>query len=126
MLIHMFLFIQELESASFRFVVAAIEVGNCYSGYALSFKHDWLRTHHKQWISGQGCSYKVPTSMLFNADKSFRAFGYNAESAFDDMENKSDVYYFRRLKDVLSIKVSCVFSIMFFYTGLGLLDYVCH
>lgn len=107
-------------SASQRLAVAAIDFGNCSSGSAFSIRCDLFNIHHHYWNSSQCFSNKAPTSMLFNADKCFCAFGYDAESIYsgldekdvDDMKKKSDYYYFQRLNDILSIKVSSLFSIM--------------
>lgn len=80
---------------------------------------------NKQRYSGYGLSPKAPTAMLLHPDKTFYAFGYEAEiryseldvdNLFDDEEKrdkkKSDEYYFfQRFKDILYKQVSSILNI---------------
>ena len=64
-------------------VVAAIDFGTSFSGYAFSFK-SWFEkdpTHivtNSIWVSGQTnlFSLKTPTCVLLKPDKLFHSFGY--------------------------------------------------
>lgn len=85
-------------------LVAAIDFGTAYSGYAYSsridFEEDPLRIMALKW-SQSLISHKTPTCALFNKDKELVAFGYEAEKRFTELteENKhKDYYYFQRFK----------------------------
>lgn len=85
-------------------LVAAIDFGTAYSGYAYSsrvdFKVDPLRIMAHKW-SQSLISRKTPTCALFNKNKELVAFGYEAEKQFTELaeENKhQDYYYFQRFK----------------------------
>ncbi|XP_060565801.1 heat shock 70 kDa protein 12A-like [Ruditapes philippinarum] len=94
-----------------KLVVAAIDFGTTYSGYAFSLKHEYIKDPTKvyaqtKWIAGTGSlmSFKTPTILLLNKDKTFKAFGYEAETEYGELaingEHK-DYYYFRRFKMML-------------------------
>ncbi|KAL5011778.1 hypothetical protein ScPMuIL_010329 [Solemya velum] len=89
-------------------LVAAIDFGTTYSGYAFSFKHEYqidpmrIQTNNS-WTSGNKhlFSHKAPTCILIAPDKTFHSFGYEAEEnysnlAFDD--NHEDWFFFRTFK----------------------------
>ncbi|WAQ98305.1 HS12A-like protein, partial [Mya arenaria] len=95
-------------------IVAAIDFGSAFSGYAFAVRDD-LKIDSENpkistgtgFVSGQMISHKTPTVLLLNPDKSFAAFGYAAEEKYstlfeDDREQKTSshrsYYYFRRLK----------------------------
>ncbi|XP_052794431.1 heat shock 70 kDa protein 12A-like [Mya arenaria] len=95
-------------------IVAAIDFGSAFSGFAFAVRDD-LKTVSDNpkistgtgFVSGQLISHKTPIVLLLNPDKSFAAFGYAAEEKYsnlfeDDRERKSSshrsYYYFRRLK----------------------------
>lgn len=105
--------VQNMKSKSTRYAVAAIDFGTAYSGYAYSWKNEWGRIHiNKQWSSGYCLSPKAPTTMLLNPNKTFCAFGYEAERLYSDLEGKRDKYYFfQRFKDILYRQVSSVYNI---------------
>lgn len=99
------------KSQSGRLVVAAIDFGTTYSGYAFSFSEDYEKDPTKvyaqtKWVAGSAAlmSLKTPTILLLNPDKSFKAFGYEAENEYtqlaEDGEHE-DYYYFRRFKMML-------------------------
>ncbi|VDI20358.1 Hypothetical predicted protein, partial [Mytilus galloprovincialis] len=89
-------------------LVAALDIGTSYSGYAFSmrsnFKTNPLKIHANQaWNAGgrQFLSLKTPTALLLNPDKQFKAFGYEAEREYSKLsiENKrSGHFLFRRFK----------------------------
>ncbi|WAQ98267.1 HS12B-like protein, partial [Mya arenaria] len=95
-------------------IVAAIDFGSAFSGFAFAVRGD-LETVSENpkistgtgFVSEKQISYKTPTVLLLNPDKSFAAFGYAAEEKYstlfeDDRERKSSsyrsYYYFRHLK----------------------------
>ncbi|XP_052061586.1 heat shock 70 kDa protein 12A-like isoform X1 [Mytilus californianus] len=85
-------------------MVAAIDFGTTYSGYAYSLKGEYekdkLNIHANQaWNSGGKSlmSLKTPTCILINKEnKEFESFGYEAENAYADIviEDEADNYYF--------------------------------
>lgn len=89
-------------------LVAALDFGTTYSGYAFSMRHDFnvdpLIIHANQtWISGGQAlfSLKTPTCLLLGDKQQFVAFGYDAENLYSDfaMDGKQDEYfYFHRFK----------------------------
>ncbi|XP_071173937.1 heat shock 70 kDa protein 12A-like [Mytilus edulis] len=89
-------------------MVAALDFGTTYSGYAFSmkenFKSDPLKIRANQaWNSGgkHFMSLKTPTCILLDAKKDFDSFGYDAENTYADilMDGKQDkFYYFHRFK----------------------------
>lgn len=86
-------------------VVAAIDFGTTYSGYAYSmtddYKKDKLNISSATWKSATMISPKTPTSVLLDSDKALVAFGYDAESEYTLLAEKNeheDFYYFRRFK----------------------------
>lgn len=90
-----------------KMVVAAIDFGTAYSGYAYSLKHDFeikpLRIMTNHWtVKGSGSmSLKAPTSILLNPDQKFHAFGYEADQRYTELAQKglgSEWYYFQKFK----------------------------
>ncbi|XP_063405923.1 heat shock 70 kDa protein 12B-like [Mytilus trossulus] len=89
-------------------LVAALDFGSTYSGYAFSMRHEFktdpMKIHANQaWNSGGRAllSLKTPTCLLLNDKKQFIAFGYDAENQYADivMDEKQDEYfYFHRFK----------------------------
>lgn len=89
-------------------LVAAIDFGTTYSGYAFSMKYafdkDPLTIDANQaWNAGekQLLSLKTPTCLLLDSNKQFDSFGYEAENKYAEivMENEQDkYYYFHRFK----------------------------
>ncbi|XP_062582367.1 heat shock 70 kDa protein 12A-like [Saccostrea cucullata] len=101
---------QERKSSSTRLLVAAIDFGTTYSGYAYSFKSDCTKILMNKWEGGQLTSYKTPTSLLLNPDKSFNSFGFEAEKIYSDVATDGeddegytckDYYFFQRFKMIL-------------------------
>lgn len=91
-----------------KVLVAAIDFGTTYSGYAFSFRHDYEKDPSKistntTWIAGHKnlFSLKTPTCVLLQPDQSFHSFGYEAEEKYSDLavdEEHEDWYFFRRFK----------------------------
>ncbi|XP_063432515.1 heat shock 70 kDa protein 12A-like [Mytilus trossulus] len=89
-------------------LVAAIDFGTTYSGYAFStianFKLDPLKIHANQaWNAGgrQLLSLKTPTCLLLNEKKELASFGFEAENEYAELvldEKHHDHYYFTRFK----------------------------
>lgn len=72
-------------------LVAAIDFGTTYSGYASSFKgkEEEIKMN-KNWGDGQGFqTYKVPTSILVDDDGDFVAFGFDAEEKYSQQQEQS-------------------------------------
>ncbi|XP_053398663.1 heat shock 70 kDa protein 12A-like [Mercenaria mercenaria] len=86
-------------------LVAAIDFGTEYSGYAFSTRDDYSRDPLKvaanTWGAGNLMSLKTSTCVLFDKNKKFHSFGFEAEDyysgyALDDEHH--DYYFFRRFK----------------------------
>ncbi|XP_052241808.1 heat shock 70 kDa protein 12A-like isoform X4 [Dreissena polymorpha] len=95
-----------------RLQVAAIDFGTTYSGYAFSFRDEFLKNPLKiftnQWKSQGGStnllSMKTPSCVLFSPEGNFHSFGYNAEEkymklAMDDQHTRW--FYFKHFKMLL-------------------------
>ena len=99
------------KSKSGKLVVAAIDFGTTFSGYAFSFNHDYETDPTKvsvntSWVAGTAglMSLKTPTILLLDNSKKFVAFGYEAEEQYSDIaaeEKHKEYYYFRRFKMLL-------------------------
>lgn len=94
---------------SSKIIVAAIDFGTKYSGYAYSFKSDWACVLTNEWKCQEMSSYKVPTALLLNPDKSFNSFGYEAEETYaniatdgdDEGRSFTEYYFFHQFKKTL-------------------------
>ncbi|KAL3878564.1 hypothetical protein ACJMK2_030901 [Sinanodonta woodiana] len=83
-------------------MVAAIDFGTTYSGYAFSFRGDYMKNPLKistnVWPANSRnlVSPKVPTSVLFDPSKQFHSFGFRAEEKYADLalEDKANDWYF--------------------------------
>ena len=93
-------------------LVSAIDFGTTYSGFAFStrsdFKRDPTAAHLKHWVdmTSSLISHKTSTCILFDKERKFRSFGFEAEAKYLDLvrdknENHRDWYFFRRFKMVL-------------------------
>ncbi|XP_052276645.1 heat shock 70 kDa protein 12A-like isoform X2 [Dreissena polymorpha] len=99
-------FVREMSTLNQNFLlVAAIDFGTAYSGYAFSskedFKTDPLKISANTWIGGTLMSLKTSTCVLFDKEKKFYKFGYDAEDAYANLaldDKHNDYYYFRRFK----------------------------
>ncbi|XP_052076865.1 heat shock 70 kDa protein 12B-like [Mytilus californianus] len=95
------------EVVSEPLLVAAIDFGTTFSGYAFQtlrdFKEDPLRIHGFSWTTGSnaGLSLKTPTCVLFDPAQNFYSFGVEAEDKYTELaqeEDHANWYYFRRFK----------------------------
>ncbi|XP_060062728.1 heat shock 70 kDa protein 12A-like [Ylistrum balloti] len=86
-----------------RLLVAALDFGTTFSGYAFSTtaenKENPLKIQSNQaWTTGGRSllSLKTPTCLLLDKDKKFVSFGFEAEDVYSDllMDNVADDYYF--------------------------------
>lgn len=68
-----------------RLLVAAIDFGTAYSGYAFSFKSDPMKIQTNASWSQRLVSMKTPTSVLVDPDQKFDSFGYDAESKYAEL-----------------------------------------
>lgn len=89
-----------------KLLVAAIDFGTTYSGYAFSLIEEKEKISSNSWCAGSRSlmSLKTPTTLLLKPDKTFHAFGYEAEDAYSqlaDDEEHTGYYYFRRFKMML-------------------------
>lgn len=104
-------------------VVAAIDFGTTFSGYAFSFKDDFEKDplkiiSNQAWNSGGSAhcllSLKTPTCLLLDEDQNMVAFGYEAENEYAElvsMDEHHGYYYFTRFKMCLyHNKVSSTWS----------------
>ncbi|KAK3586349.1 hypothetical protein CHS0354_027316 [Potamilus streckersoni] len=96
-------------------LVAAIDFGTTYSGYAFSFQHEYTEDPCKisanTWNAGSRglMSLKAPTCALFDPKKKFHSFGYEAEEKYANLAADGAAhgwYYFRRFKMTLFDKMS--------------------
>lgn len=94
-------------------LVAAIDFGTTYSGWAFSFKHEFqsdpTKVSAKQWSGGQLVSSKGPTCVLIKSDgKTLDSFGYEAETKYAELAEDNqhrNWYFFRRFKMTLYGKI---------------------
>lgn len=102
-----------------KLMVAAIDFGTTFSGYAFAFRNDYikdpLKINGNQWTMGSqaGVSLKTSTCVLFDTKGEFAAFGTDAEDKYIELalnEEHHDWYYFRRFKMMLyNNQVSAVY-----------------
>ncbi|CAC5408689.1 unnamed protein product [Mytilus coruscus] len=94
-----------------RQLVAAIDFGTTYSGYAYCLQSDYMSDKKKlelkfpDWKIGDGrASYKAPNCVLFKSDMSFHSFGYDAINMCEIFMHKDEIdemFYFDNFKMVL-------------------------
>ncbi|WAR14163.1 HS12B-like protein [Mya arenaria] len=84
-------------------IVAAIDFGTTFSGYAYSYREEYLRDplqiYSNRW-DGQILP-QAPTVLLFNSEKTESYFGFEAEEKYDGLikrKEHKDWRYFRRFK----------------------------
>lgn len=91
-------------------LVAAIDLGNTFSGYAFSTRTDVdkdpLKSHIPRWQASNGSliSSKIPSTGLLNNGAQFVAFGFEAESIYAELleDGKGeDYFYFPHFKMML-------------------------
>nr|XP_011450125.2 heat shock 70 kDa protein 12A isoform X1 [Crassostrea gigas] len=90
-----------------KLLVAAIDFGTAYSGYAFSFRNDYrldplkIEVNHWTGTGSQTMSPKAPSSVLLNPDKTFKSFGYTAEEEYSNLVETGqhqDWYFFTKIK----------------------------
>jgi hypothetical protein len=94
-------------------LVAAIDFGTTYSGWAFSFKHEFdsdpIKVSAKQWTGGQLVSSKGPTCVLIKPDgKTLHSFAFDAETKYAELAEEGehkDWYFFKRFKMMLFGKI---------------------
>lgn len=84
-------------------VVAAIDFGTTYSGYAFAFTRDPESIHMmRRWEGGDpGVSnMKTPTTLLLTPEKRFHSFGFGARDFYHDLEpyEAKKYMYFEKFK----------------------------
>ncbi|XP_071126191.1 heat shock 70 kDa protein 12A-like [Mytilus edulis] len=91
-------------------MVAAIDFGTSYSGYAFSsfkeHKRNPMLITAKLWSSSQFKAVKTSTSILFDDKRRFHSFGFEAEEKYlrlleDEDSNVDEWFYFSRFKMIL-------------------------
>lgn len=84
----------------FKMIAAAFDIRTSSWSSAFSFWGNWFDVKTTNWqTNNQRYVNVVPASLLLNQDKSFRAFGYEAEEQYDDTEDdeKRDFFFFQRI-----------------------------
>ncbi|XP_061165028.1 heat shock 70 kDa protein 12A-like [Saccostrea echinata] len=87
-----------------KLIVAAIDFGTTFSGYAFSFRDNWGKVLTNNWQGGSLISHKAPTVLLLNSKAEFVAFGYEAEDKYASLTEEGDHedhYLFQRFKMIL-------------------------
>ncbi|XP_069107120.1 heat shock 70 kDa protein 12A-like [Argopecten irradians] len=89
-------------------IVAAIDFGTTYSGYAYTFRTEFDKSDGARQIftnrwsnSGSLLSAKAPTTALFDPEYKFHSFGYEAEEKYAELVDRKqhkDWHCFRRFK----------------------------
>ena len=93
-------------NSDYHFVVAAIDFGTTYSGYAFSFTRDpdSIRMMRK-WEGGDPgvTNQKTPTTVLLKPNGEFHSFGFSARDFYHDLEENEarKWYYFEKFKMTL-------------------------
>jgi hypothetical protein len=107
-------------------VVAAIDFGSTYSGFAYSFRDDPTKIHSPcVWYAGDSglAAYQTPTCLLLNPDRTFNSFGFKAENKFAELcanEEHHDFYYFQKFKMELHYKVGSIKGFFFYLSSVCL------
>ena len=87
-----------------HFVVAAIDFGTTYSGYAFSFLRDQADSIHmmRKWEGGDPGvnNQKTATTLLLKPNGDFHSFGFGARDFYHDLEaiEAKKWYYFEKFK----------------------------
>nr|XP_034302220.1 heat shock 70 kDa protein 12A-like [Crassostrea gigas] len=90
-------------------IVASIDIGTAYSGYAYSFRNDWTKVITRLWHGGEYMTHKAPTTLLLEPNGEFAEFGFKAERKYAELaedEKHQDHYFFRRFKLILKPKLT--------------------
>jgi hypothetical protein len=102
-------------------MVAALDFGTTFSGYAFSMRHEFelepLNIHCSHIWNGGAWALsliKTPTCLLLDKEKKFVAFGYEAENQYADLvmdKEHDDYYFFHRFK--MNLHNNKVFHLFF-------------
>lgn len=99
-----------------RLVIAAIDFGTTYSGYAYAFRSEledaktskeMCNVLLKTWQTGSDAglvSHKTPTCLLLNSAGEFDSFGFKAEEKYNNLANDNahgGWKFFKKFKMVL-------------------------
>ena len=88
-----------------RLLVAAIDFGTAFSGYAFSFKSEPMKIQTNASWSQRLVSLKTPTSVLVDPEGKFDSFGYEAETKYasllEDESGAEDWALYRKFKMIL-------------------------
>ena len=93
-----------------RLLVAAIDFGTTYSGYAYSFRSDFLEdplkiaTNQWQFGSSKTVAMKTPSCILFNSRQQCDSFGFDAENKYAELCLEGahhEWFFFRHFKMLL-------------------------
>lgn len=98
-------------------IVAAIDFGTTYSGYAYTFRKEYEKSagareiFSNKWSPNAGSlmSPKAPTTALFDPQMTFHSFGYEAEEKYADLvqeKQHNEWHCFRRFKMKLHDKMT--------------------
>ncbi|KAK3590671.1 hypothetical protein CHS0354_026199 [Potamilus streckersoni] len=96
-----------IKSECGRILVAAMDFGTSFSGYAFSFSNDPMKVQTNQaWVAGstQLISLKTTTCILLTPRQEFHSFGYEAENKYADLALDGvhkDWYFFKKFKMLL-------------------------
>ncbi|KAI2797411.1 hypothetical protein BLOT_015505 [Blomia tropicalis] len=88
-------------------IVVAIDVGTTFSGYSFVFTHDKSRVRYMRNSGKDSDSiHKVPTILLIDPNKKFKAFGYEAQNYYNDLTPKERKrwFYFENFKMDLNVQ----------------------
>ncbi len=102
----------QLPSSGRRKVVAAIDFGTTYSGYAYSMltAPDEIFLMVRAQLGQYGAmNHKIPTILLLNEYSAFHSFGFEAREAYhdlDEMESKKWLYFEKFKMELHSRKAS--------------------
>lgn len=109
-----------LQNAESFKIVAAIDFGTTFSGYAYSFTDECDKIYtNKNWGQTQGfLLHKTPTCLLLRPDAQFEAFGFEAVSKYNDLteEEADEYFYFDRFKMKLfdnKVNIHFLFCVVF-------------
>lgn len=83
-------------------IVAAIDIGSMWMGFAYSLKDDWRRV--LCLAAEELMPYKVPTCILLQKDFSTSWIGYEAEDKYAELISKDihhDYFFFKRFQTIL-------------------------
>lgn len=95
---------ESIKSKCQKLIVAAIDFGTTFSGYAFSFRDNWAKVFTNNWQGGSLLSHKAPTVLLLNSKAEFVAFGFDAEDQYATLAEcgaHKNHYLFQRFKMIL-------------------------